>query len=277
MIVTASFSGDLADYHTLPGYEGAQSIEGIARALTLCGHYLVTGTIRKRYPFSSDFHLALETFEEGSFRTRFGFNISPTAATAWLGATIGVGLLQGFAYDLVKYSLTNVVGISHTAETPALNRIAEQRPGDLDALREALSPAAKKSHTVIGNGANSLIIIGDNNNIVTYNNTTKSYLEDSELDESIEIKLASVGMLNVNTRFGRIFDFELGRTVPITVSRDCQPRTLENLAQSLRKYARDRQNSQLYIKYTIRRDISGNPERYYIYDAWFDGDKMPAD
>ncbi len=48
--IVLKFTGDIADQHQIPAYEGGQAIEGIARSLVLVGHYLAEGHIRKRVP-----------------------------------------------------------------------------------------------------------------------------------------------------------------------------------------------------------------------------------
>lgn len=278
MLIEFSFEGDLADEHALPAYLGTQSIEGLSRTLSLITHYAVTGTIRHRYPFSDDFRLDIIAFEPGSFRTKIRQTVNAGAMAGWLG-TVGGGIALGvagnFVYDLLKSTTTDIIGQPASAQTPALQNLQEARPGDLDALREAATPSTKKGHSVIANGAGQITIFGNGNTVTVLDQSSKHYLEEDNFDPLPEIKIVSVGMLNVNTRHGRVFDYELGRLVSINVDRICEQRTLPNLARSLGLYARDRNGSQLYIRYRVRRDRSGNPIRYYIEDAWFEGENPP--
>lgn len=47
----------------------------------------------------------------------------------------------------------------------------------------------------------------------------------------------SVAALNVNARTGRVFFFDLGRTIPFRVPADAAPKTIANLSRFLTRYA----------------------------------------
>ena len=277
MDIDVIFGGEMADQHELPGLNGAISIEGLARSLTLVSHYAVTGKIRHRYPFSDDFSLNLVALQEGSFKARFALNLSATAVASWLRTAAISGPVGNFATDLIKTTYSSAVGLSAHADTPAVKMLLDKCPGDLDALREATVPSMKHAHSVINRGAENITINGDHNNIVVFNSRTKEFLENIDPSSLPEIKTVSVGMLNVNTRNGRVFDFELGKMVTIFVPTDRTERTLGNLGRSLSIYAKGREASQIYIKYYVRKDRSGKPERYTVVDAWFEGEAPPSE
>ncbi len=79
-------------------------------------------------------------------------------------------------------------------------------------------------------------------------------------------------MLNANTRNGRVYNYELGRTVPIYVNTDANPRTLSNLAASLQRYSSrsiQRVRSEVMIVFTTERSLDGADKRYFVQDAYF--------
>lgn len=271
------FRGGLAERHQLPGLAGAMSIEGLARSLTLISHYAVTGSVKYRYPFSDDFSLNLLALEEGSFRAKFALNLSAAAMLTWLGEAAIQGAVGNFATDLIKTTFNSAVGAAAQPDTQTFKNLQEKRPGDLDALRAAAVPAMKHAHSVINRGASSIIVNGDNNRITVFNERTKEFLDNIVTQPLPEVKVVSVGMLNVNTRNGRVFDYELGRMVSIFVPINRSDRTLGNLAISLSKYAKNKKASQLYIKYYVREDQAGRPDRYTVVDAWFEGEPPPGE
>ena len=221
------FSGELADAHLLPAVEGTQSLEGIARSVTLICHYVVTGRVRYRAPFADDFGFVLEAFEPGSFLTRFRLTVGSGKTATWMaaaGVVAAQGVLGNFTYDIIKTTFNAAVGTPTEPGTPEVAHLLERRPGDVDALREAVKPALRRGHAVVGNGANSITIVGDGNKVVIMNQATKEFLEQQPFQNTPEVKVVSVGMLNANSRYGRAFDRELGRTVPFFVARDCAAR-----------------------------------------------------
>lgn len=87
----------------------------------------------------------------------------------------------------------------------------------MDAVASAITPSVKKSHTIVDNGATSILIRGDHNNVV-FNRITKDHVNSSiQADEQIEIE-GSVGRINANRRSGGIYVFSLKRVVPFEMS-----------------------------------------------------------
>ena len=76
-------------------------------------------------------------------------------------------------------------------------------------------------------------------------------------------------MLNVNTRNGRVFDGELGRTVSIYVPADAESRTLTNLAASLQRYSSRflTGDSDVLITATRVTASDGTIKKYIVSDA----------
>jgi hypothetical protein len=95
------------------------------------------------------------------------------------------------------------------------------------------------------------------------------------MERSLRVKSVSVGSFNVNTRYGRVFDFELGRTVAFIIDREASARTMGKLGASLARYSGDREAGRVYIQYHVKSDLEGEPEVYIITDAWFEGESPP--
>lgn len=273
MEIIAKFDGGDAESHLLPAFEGSQSIEGIARTITLVAHYMVTGEVRKRYPFDNTARLYLAPPRAGSFESLFSLLTDPnTRLVTTASGVLAIGVASNMIVELLKLVAKRAVGQDHTPNMQEVTRLVAQRPGEIEALGEAVEPSLKKAHTVISNGAGQVVIISGSNNIIRLDERTKSYILTTERDHDVRQLLVSVGMLNANTRNGRVYNHELKRTVPFHVINDANPRTLPNLAQSLQRYSsRYTQSirSEIVIVFTTERSIDGVEKKYIVQDAFF--------
>jgi len=265
------FQGESADAHVLPAYEGSVSIGGLARSVVVVGNYLAEGEIRKKAPFSEHLQFYLHPPRAGSFETLITFattNPELLAISGIIGA-ISLNVFSNFVWDGIKYCFNRVVGKEVQPETNELAALSEKRGGDLEALVDAIEAPAKDAHVAIGRGASKILLITGSNNIVTLNETTKRYVTTTLRSELPQTKLVSVGMFNVNTRYGRVFDYEHGKTVPFIVSRHATPHTIGNISTSLDRYARRMLNKDVMIKFISETDVDGRAKRYVLLDAWF--------
>ena len=201
MEIVAKFGGGTAERYLLPAYEGTQSIEGIARAITLVAHYVVTGEVRKRYPFSEDAKLYLAPSRAGSFESFFSLWTQPDSVlvSTAVGA-VAVGVVSMTLFELLKYLTKTLIGQDDASSNDRVRYLLDRKSGDIEVLSEAIEPSIKKSHNVINNGAGNIVVISGSNNIVTFNARSKEYIFTQEEDNEIRQLLVSCGMLNVNTR-----------------------------------------------------------------------------
>ncbi|WP_144441344.1 DUF7946 domain-containing protein [Bradyrhizobium sp. CCGE-LA001] len=265
------FTGDTAESHVLPAYEGSVSLRGLARSIVVIGNYLAEGEIRKRAPFSDNIRFYLHPPRPGSFESLITFattNPEMLAISGLVGA-VTLNVFSNFIWDGIKYCFNRVVGKDAQPETPQLARLSEIRGGDLDALVDAIESPAREAHTAIGQGAHQIFLITGSHNIVNLDQNTKRYITTTISDELPNTKLVSVGMFNVNTRYGRVFDYEFGKTVPFVVHRHAEPHTIGNISTSLDRYARKALNKDVMIKFIADRDIDDRVKRYVVLDAWF--------
>lgn len=272
MDIRAKFTGEMADSHMLPALEASQSIEGIARVLTVVSHYMVTGEVRKRHPFESTAKIIIRPLENGSVEALFGLLMQPdTFSTTTTVGAIGTGIASAYFKDLLSFLTNRMVGKKHEPKTDELKQLLASRSGEVDALADAIEPSIKRAHSSISNGAGQIVIISGSNNVVNFDAKTKHYINNTKLAEELETKIVSCGSLNANTRYGRVFDAEHGRTIPISVSRQAEPRTLGALADSLTRYSKRKmstEGSEVSISYRVEYDADGVVKRYIIYDAW---------
>lgn len=252
-----SFRGRDADQGRVEAFAGIESAAGLARALTLIGHYAATGSIRHRFPFDDGVQFFLEGTEPGSFNWRIKV----------VAGTVAVGLATNGIYDLIKLVTSKAIGEEPTSLSQPVSDLNGRKSGDIDALVEAIEPALKKAHYGIGETVNEIVIQEDTSRkvVVRFNGRSKSYLLDN-VDGADSEQDVSISALNVNDRTGRAYFLDQKRTVPFRVSRDAHPRTMSVLSASLDRYA-NKNPAPARITFSRVEATDGRLKRLVIIDA----------
>ncbi|UVO51199.1 hypothetical protein M0208_12015 [Sphingomonas sp. SUN019] len=253
-----SFRGLDADLGHIEALAGIESAAGIARALTLIGHYAATGSVRHRFPFDDTVKFYLEGTEEGSFNWKL---------VATVGGPLALGLATNALYDLSKLTMNKAIGEEPTSISKPVEQLNETKSGDIDALVEAIEPALKKAHYGIGETAAEIIIqeTATKRVVVRFNSVSKSYLMDSiEADDGIQD--VSISALNVNDKTGRAYFLDLNRTIPFRVSKDADPKTMSVLSAGIDRYA-NRIPAPIRITFSRVEAIDGRLKRIVILKA----------
>lgn len=252
-LLVAKFVGGLAAQHKLPAYEATQSLYGIARSALIATNYLAEGRVRRK-EFSADtYQINMVANRPGSFETVFEVITDP-ATMSVLGA-VGLGVAGNFATDFIRSMWRRAVGQPADPGVEQLETEGKLNAGDLAAVVDAIEPSMREAHKSIGHGANSIIIIRGDHNVVTFNQGTKEYVNTSILDDSPQVKLFSIGSFNANSGYGRAFDLEEGRTIPFQLARDVDRTTVNTILSSFTSYTRrkrlgDELASAIALKYT---------------------------
>lgn len=268
--IVASFRGDQADEHEVPAYDAIKSLYGLSLSLLIIVNYLAEGRVRHRRFENRGFELSLITQRPGSFDTVFGIITDPT--TLKVAADIGVGVTVSFITDFIKSIYRRSVGHEASPDIEDLETDGKLKSGDLTALVEAVEPAMKEAHTIIGRGANNIVIISGHNNIISFDQNTKEYVNTSLEDRSLSAKLFSIASFNANSGYGRAYDFDEQRTVPFMLSPDADRRTVDSILSSFSSYARRRRlgdnlGSAIALQYRATRTIDGRVKKIFVLKA----------
>jgi hypothetical protein len=260
-------TGDTSDAHQFQGYDGYMALAGFAWMLSLAAHFADTGEVRQRGDFFGRQAVRAEAPKPGSIIIDFTvtlahnpiqiFGIRDIAASS-------AGLL--FMHDLVKRLLSRNLGKEHKPQSPILKHIVENRDGDLEALVAKVEPAIKQAHRIIGNGATRTDMLGGFNIIGTFNNTTKEYVNQNIEDTKVKQKDFSVAAFNANSGYGSVFDFDLNRTIPISMQKDTLRKLGGVFSWGLDKYATGT-GERISMKYISILAMDGTPKRYVVLDA----------
>lgn len=252
------FRGGEAEHNVVDLYAGSESLSGIGRAAALVAHYIVTGEVRFRAPYSDGLEYRLSGFEEGSF----GAIIS---AISNLPDNVQAAAAKVRASKLLQRVLERAVGHADY-EVLDLGEVIVP-PGDIDILTEAATPALKKVHRWIDSNGKSISVTPDGRRGIRFDRESREYLENEDVDVAETVQDVSVGALNVNSRNGRVFFHDIGRTVPFFVPRNATNRTVTTLSQYLTEYA-ERTGATVNIRFRRVRYPDGRLKRIIISDCY---------
>lgn len=253
MSLEFSFSGLEARRHHISANEGLESLAGLAHAATLVAHYVATRKIRQRTPYDNRLQFFFGETRPGSL-----------TAILSLGGALALGAAGNATYDVLKAAWKRATG---TGDDGDLNTDAGPFPaGDLDALAEAITPSLLRGHAWIDHPDQRISIKTGRQILTDLNEVTKQYLKDEIVEEGDSNQDVSIAALNVNSRHGRAFFFDLGRTIPFKVSREAHPRTVANLSRHLTKYA-EHSNVRVSIRFKKVLHLDGRLKRIIISDC----------
>ena len=255
------YDGLDAERHRLDALTGGESLAGFGHALTLISHYAATGQVRFRAPYSRD--------------VRFYFTGSRDGSLEWVIQTvanhpeaIALGLGANGLSALVAYVFNRAIGREPDTDLREIEKLDGARSGDLEALIEAVEPSVRRAHRVIGSSAAEITLFDPERPAARayFDRTSKDYLE-NDLNGGISTQDVSVGALNVNSRYGRAFFADLGRTVPFKVAREAHPRTMTELSRGINNYAK-KNGLTVSIRFMKILAVDDRLKRVIIYDAY---------
>lgn len=220
------FSGAEAEEHRLEAYEGLKSLDGLVRVATIASHYAATGEVRFRAPYTDLLQVQISGTRNGSFE--FVFDQLSRFADVIQGDAV-----RSKADALFARLMARGTGQAAQEELRVDGEVIP--PGDIDAMAEAADGAIHAAHRWI-NSDEKKIEIRDGDDAVEIDLATKEYIQQEIVGGEIFADV-SVAALNVNSRTGRVYFPEIGRTVPFSIDGSANPRTVANLSIYLNRYA----------------------------------------
>jgi hypothetical protein len=234
------YTGGLADENTLPGYDGATSIDGITRALHIATHAYMTGEVTSRATALKGASIHMKPARQGSFIFELIVIMETFPATSTIAAAIGGPMF----YDFIKTSFKRATGsLDAEPETNSLKRIYQRKqppplkrpPVDLDELSEILEGSLQDAHRLIGDEGTitSMSIGSPRNELVIFDAETKDWVNTQEEAPGLEVVRGNVTRYNSLSRNARVFVDQYGRVVPIRPGGDFSIGDLSLLTWSL--------------------------------------------
>ncbi|WP_157082216.1 hypothetical protein [Sphingomonas pruni] len=258
-------TGDLADHHEFEGYDGYMALAGAAWTLSLATNYVETGGIRHRGNFPGRRSVRAMPLARGSVVADFAVILHSQPAAVFGLSALGGGA-SALLYGVVNRVLTRNLGISRdplNADTAAL---LQSKDGDIEALVAISEPSVRQAHDVIGNGANEIEWIGGHSAMASLNQDTKAYIKASIPDLEIIERDVSVSGFYGNSGHESVFDFNLGRNVPISMPRDILRQYGTFFSWGLHQYL-NHTGLKVRIRFTRILAMDGRPKRYVIVSA----------
>lgn len=238
--IKISYKGGLAEKNSLPGYDGATSIDGITRAMHIATHAYMTGEVVSRASALKRASIILKPARQGSFI--FDMIVLMEANPATTGAA--AGLAAAPFYDFIKTVLKRATGlINAEPESPHLRKLYERKeppdlkkpPADLDMLAEVLEGSLQAAHRPIGSeGTIESISIGSGRRkFYEFDIETKGWVNTRDEETKIEKFQGNVTRYNSLSRNGRAFIDSLERVIPFRPDGDFSAGDLPFLTWSL--------------------------------------------
>ena len=252
------FNGGEADEHRIELFTGAESLSGIGRVGNLVSHYIATGEVRFRAPYDEAVRFYISGIAEGSLNVAVD-------QVARLGSDAASAIARTKAARLLRRVVARSIGKAEEGSLELNDGVVPS--GTIDALAETSTPAMLRAHRWIDYGTKSIVIDPDGAQAISLNSETREYLETEEVAENKETQDVSVGALNVNSRNGRVYFHDLGRTVPFFVPRDAEDRTIPNMARYLTQYA-EKTGATVNIQFRRVRYVDGRLKRVIVYDCY---------
>lgn len=197
-----------ADENQLDLYDGALSLEGMARAIAIATHAFINGEIRTHGEKARGARLYLLPPRPGTFVFSVGI---------WMAESVAGGLF----YDFIKRSFQEAVGLAASddeAVTPLQQRI-EPTIGELPAVLE--SPLRQLHRTIRKHPEMSVTVIDPRGALLAIFDTNTAAALEPRIVELSEPVLGNVTRYNALSRWGKFYDrsqrrvisFLLGETV----------------------------------------------------------------
>jgi len=274
---TAKFEGLYADKHRVPAYDTISALYGVTRGILIPTHYALEGKVRHRNIQSSNYKLFIEPPEIGS--VEFPFELMFASAALIANHPIISGIATNVISDFITNSLKRATGKNDAVKPNQIDNLTS--PGALDAISAAMEPSLRAGHKIINNGVMN-ITVNSGGGDVTFDHSTKNYLNNFETSNRPKTRLMSVSSFNANSKSGGAFDNEEGRVIPFFLSGKPDPTTLRTIVNSQSAYVDfqisenpdDRERAFIAIQHYEIRDIHQKLKRIKIVAARPDFDDI---
>jgi len=269
MVEIASFelhaTGDLSEYHEFEAYDGYTAFAGAAWTLSLVTNYVETGLVRHRGDFIGRHAVRARPMRSGSIIADFAVLLRSQPSSVF-GDSGRAARASGLLYGLVHRVVTRNLGLDPEPLNEETAALLATKSGDVEALVAATEPSLRRAHDVIGNGAQNVEWIGGFDPIAHMDEGTKEFMRANVRDSEILVKDVSVSGFYGNSGHGSVFDFDLNRTVPFSMTKDVLTRYGSYFSWGLHQYT-SKNGKTIRIKFTRILSLDGRPKKYIISSA----------
>ncbi|WP_431303539.1 hypothetical protein [Sediminicoccus sp. BL-A-41-H5] len=223
--------------HELSAYDASQALYGIARSLAITSHYVIHNKVIKQAPSLRGAQVFIRPPKAGSFE--FVAPVVELIAGGQAAGAVGASTFSiNYLSDLTRYLYRRATGLAEIIETQQLRDLLRRRPGDVDALSEAIIEDVVRLHRPVGRKVPSFNVYDPTRQIGNFDKETQDYANTKVVDNNIEEYSGNVSSFNVNETTGRFYITKEERTVAFQISKKVQiPREQRQLLSwSLSEY-----------------------------------------
>lgn len=262
--VRLKLTGDTADHHQFQGYDGYMALAGFAWTLSLVANYAETGKIRQRGDFPGRHAVRATAPAEGSVVIDFMVWLaqSPQAVFGLAGA----GAASPFFYSLLQRVIARNLGDEEAVTNSLLLQLLEKRTGDVERLVAINEAPIRQAHGLIDNGAKKISIVGGQSILAQYDEESRDYVKLSIEDDHTRIQEVRVSAFSGNSGYGSVFDLNLGRNLPVSMSKEVLTKYGSVFTWGLDQYVR-KTGKTITLTYNQILAMDGTPKRYIALAA----------
>lgn len=228
------FVGALADEHRVPALAATEAIGGIALAMHRAAFLVARHEARFKGPYASEVQIDLGPPEPGSVWFPLFLDISN-------------GLPKAAIRAASKYLFSEATGRGG-GKLPKI--IRDIPTGTTAAAVESVEKPLQRSHNIIVNeGVNIILELGDQGQ-AKFDHETAEYLRQTNYDDTLEYRVASISSMRANDRSGRAFIVDMGKNITFKLSDSISAKSVEVLMSSFRRYFSNFGNDKIRIAFT---------------------------
>ena len=222
-----------ADDNRLNLYDGAKSLEGIARALTITIHACLNGEVRTRADSATGAELYIRAPQSGSFIYE---------ASIFVGGAISTGII----YDFVKYAFNEAVGLHE--DEPQRKSLRDRIEPTIGELPAVLETALIDVHRpMLQEPEMKLLVTRPRGEILAeFTQETGLYLQPQTIALP-EPVIGNVTRYITISRWGKLYDRSEKRIISFLLNPDLKERERSLITWSLHESNMNR-DGRLYVK-----------------------------
>ncbi|WP_221793510.1 hypothetical protein [Aquisediminimonas sediminicola] len=240
-------------------YDGTTSIQGVAQAVQIATHALLTGNIVARATAARSAEFYLLPSRSGSYLVELAAFIEANPAVAGITAPI--------VYDWLKTIFMKATSRAQPVpETPKVRKWIERDEPFLDELAETLEGSLQRAHRPIGPDVTTITFERPRSQILTLNDATKEWVNTRDVAAGATPLTGHITRFNSITRNGRAFIDQLHRVVPFKPDGDFAMGGLQYLTWSLHGSANELPKS-LTINAREVKSATGETKRILLVDC----------
>lgn len=232
-------------------YDGAVSLEGIARAITITTHALLNGEVRTRADAAHGAEFHLRAPQRGSFVYEAAIFVAGACSS-------------GLFYDFVKYAFREAVGKFDELTDPPRPSLQDRIAPTMGELPAVLESALIDVHRPIRQQPEMTLSVTKPRGevLVEFDSQTGLYLQ----PRTVAMPDAVVGTVtryNTVSKWGKIYDRSEGRIISFFLSPDLTQRERSLITWSLHESNLHREGT-LYLRATAVVSPSDRVKRYNV-------------